>query len=40
VLVVPGDCFGAPEHFRVGLAAQANGFQEALEIASGVFAAK
>ncbi|HEY3784767.1 MAG TPA: aminotransferase class I/II-fold pyridoxal phosphate-dependent enzyme [Steroidobacteraceae bacterium] len=39
VLVAPGDCFGAPEHFRVGLGAQQEGFQDALEIASGVFRA-
>jgi aspartate/methionine/tyrosine aminotransferase len=37
VLVAPGDCFGAPQHFRVGVGAQADGFQAALDIASRVF---
>jgi aspartate/methionine/tyrosine aminotransferase len=37
VLVAPGDCFGLPEHFRIGLGAVASGFEEALEIASRVF---
>ncbi|MEQ1950670.1 pyridoxal phosphate-dependent aminotransferase [Mesorhizobium sp. CN2-181] len=32
VLVAPGDCFGSPEHFRVGFAAQAEGFGDALAI--------
>jgi aspartate/methionine/tyrosine aminotransferase len=32
VLMAPGDCFAAPEHFRVGIGAQAIGFQEALNI--------
>jgi aspartate/methionine/tyrosine aminotransferase len=36
VLVAPGDCFGAPAHFRVGFGAQAIGFQQALDIAAGV----
>jgi aspartate/methionine/tyrosine aminotransferase len=36
VLVAPGDCFGLPEHFRLGVGAQATGFQEALDIASRV----
>jgi aspartate/methionine/tyrosine aminotransferase len=40
VLVVPGDCFEAPEHFRVGIGAQADGFQEALDIATDVLAAE
>jgi aspartate/methionine/tyrosine aminotransferase len=35
VLVAPGDCFDAPEHFRIGFGAQDIGFREALEIASG-----
>ncbi|MGH8291034.1 MAG: aminotransferase class I/II-fold pyridoxal phosphate-dependent enzyme [Steroidobacteraceae bacterium] len=35
VLVAPGDCFDAPEHFRIGFGAQESGFREALEIASG-----
>lgn len=38
VLVAPGDCFGAPAHFRVGLGAQHEGFQDALEIASSILA--
>lgn len=36
VLVVPGDCFGAAEHFRIGVGAQAEGFERALDIASRV----
>lgn len=32
VLVVPGDCFGKPQHMRVGFGAQADGFDEALAI--------
>jgi aspartate/methionine/tyrosine aminotransferase len=32
VLVAPGDCFGMPAHFRVGFAAQAEGFEDALAI--------
>lgn len=31
VLLAPGDCFGAPEHFRIGFAAAADGFAEALD---------
>jgi aspartate/methionine/tyrosine aminotransferase len=34
VLVAPGDCFEAPEHFRVGFGAQVSGYQEALGVAS------
>jgi aspartate/methionine/tyrosine aminotransferase len=30
VLLAPGDCFGAPEHFRLGFAAIDNKFSEAL----------
>lgn len=30
VLFAPGDCFGAPEHFRLGFAASGNRFGEAL----------
>ena len=37
VLVAPGDCFGLPEHFRIGVGAEATGFQEALGVASRVF---
>ncbi|HEX7417770.1 MAG TPA: pyridoxal phosphate-dependent aminotransferase, partial [Steroidobacteraceae bacterium] len=38
VLVAPGDCFAAPAHFRLGLGAQASGFQEALDIAAHIVA--
>jgi aspartate/methionine/tyrosine aminotransferase len=31
VLLAPGDCFGAPEHFRIGFAAAGERFAEALE---------
>jgi aspartate/methionine/tyrosine aminotransferase len=34
VLVTPGDCFGAPDHFRVGLGAEPNAFADALAIVS------
>jgi aspartate/methionine/tyrosine aminotransferase len=37
VLIAPGDCFDAPEHFRLGLGAQESGIQQALDIASSVF---
>jgi aspartate/methionine/tyrosine aminotransferase len=40
VLVAPGDCFGLPEHFRIGVGAQATGFQDALDVASRVFTAQ
>jgi aspartate/methionine/tyrosine aminotransferase len=36
VLTVPGDCFGAPAHVRVGFGAQADGFEQALAIAARV----
>jgi aspartate/methionine/tyrosine aminotransferase len=32
VLIVPGDCFAAPEHMRIGLGAQSEGFDEAIAI--------
>jgi aspartate/methionine/tyrosine aminotransferase len=32
VLVVPGDCFGWPQHVRMGFASQISGFDQALEI--------
>jgi aspartate/methionine/tyrosine aminotransferase len=35
VLVVPGDCFEAAAHFRVGFGVQSAGFQQALDIAAG-----
>ncbi len=31
VLVVPGDCFGEPAHFRLGFAASGAGFPEAMD---------
>jgi aspartate/methionine/tyrosine aminotransferase len=31
VLIVPGDCFGQPKHFRLGFAASGNRFAPALE---------
>ena len=34
VLFAPGDTFDAPEHFRLGFGAQAEGFAQALEIVS------
>lgn len=34
VLLAPGDCFDAPEHFRLGFAAQSEGFAQALDIVS------
>ena len=34
VLFAPGDCFAAPEHFRIGFGAQAQGFTAALQIVS------
>jgi aspartate/methionine/tyrosine aminotransferase len=36
VLTAPGDCFNIPSHFRIGLGAQAEGFADALAIATGV----
>jgi aspartate/methionine/tyrosine aminotransferase len=39
VLVVPGDCFGAPSHVRLGYAAEADGFGAALEIMLGMLRA-
>lgn len=32
VLVVPGDCFGAPEHMRIGFGVQSTGFDAAANI--------
>lgn len=32
VLIVPGDCFGAPKHMRIGFGAQAEGFDQATTI--------
>ncbi len=31
-LVVPGDCFGRPDHVRIGFASQVGGLDHALEI--------
>jgi aspartate/methionine/tyrosine aminotransferase len=36
VLVVPGDCFGEPNHIRVGYGAESDGFAAALDILSKV----
>jgi DNA-binding transcriptional MocR family regulator len=30
VLVVPGDCFDVPSHFRIGFGAAEHGFEEAV----------
>jgi aspartate/methionine/tyrosine aminotransferase len=38
VLIVPGDCFGQPAHFRLGFAAAGDRFQAALELADFVAA--
>jgi aspartate/methionine/tyrosine aminotransferase len=38
VLVVPGDCYGIPDHFRLGFALETEGFSEALKAASAVLA--
>ncbi len=32
VLTIPGECFDAPSHFRIGFGTQASGFSKALEI--------
>jgi len=39
VLLVPGDCFGFPSHFRLGFGACADGYEKAVEILSGTVAA-
>lgn len=36
VLTAPGDCFSSPNHFRIGFCRQAEGFGDALAIASAV----
>jgi aspartate/methionine/tyrosine aminotransferase len=36
VLLAPGDCFGFPQHFRMGFGACDDGFDEALGILSAV----
>lgn len=36
VVLVPGDCFGVPAHFRLGFAACSDGFADAVEIVSDV----
>jgi aspartate/methionine/tyrosine aminotransferase len=38
VLVGPGDCFEMPAHFRVGVGAVADGYEDALEVFRGVLA--
>jgi aspartate/methionine/tyrosine aminotransferase len=38
VLAAPGDCFDMPEHFRVGIGAVTEGYQEALDIFRAVLA--
>ena len=38
VVLVPGDCFGVPEHFRLGFAACSDGFEDAIDIVSDVLA--
>lgn len=39
VLMVPGDCFDAPAHIRIGFGAQIKGFSDALGIVSRVLSA-
>jgi aspartate/methionine/tyrosine aminotransferase len=39
VLLVPGDCFGFPSHFRLGFGACAEGYEDAVAILSGTLAA-
>lgn len=39
VLLVPGDCFGFPSHFRLGFGACTDGYEKAAEILSGTVAA-
>ncbi|MBV8722508.1 MAG: aminotransferase class I/II-fold pyridoxal phosphate-dependent enzyme [Candidatus Eremiobacteraeota bacterium] len=36
VLLAPGDCFGAPEHFRIGFGAEADRFADALDRLAGM----
>ncbi|HEY1976277.1 MAG TPA: aminotransferase class I/II-fold pyridoxal phosphate-dependent enzyme [Candidatus Baltobacteraceae bacterium] len=36
VLLAPGDCFGAPDHFRIGFAAAGDRFADALERLAGI----
>lgn len=38
VVLVPGDCFGYPPHFRLGFGACSDGFDKAIEILSDVVA--
>lgn len=40
VLVVPGDCFGQPSHFRLGFAASGDRFSHALERVAGFLSAE
>jgi aspartate/methionine/tyrosine aminotransferase len=32
VALAPGDCFGMPDHFRIGFGSQSNGIDAALDI--------
>lgn len=36
VLLAPGDCFGAPDHFRIGFAAAGDRFADALDRLAGI----
>ena len=38
VVLVPGDCFGVPDHFRLGFAACGDGFADAVDIVADVLA--
>ena len=38
VLAAPGDCFGMPAHFRIGVGALVSGYQDALDIFRAVLA--
>jgi aspartate/methionine/tyrosine aminotransferase len=38
VLIVPGDCYGMPDHFRIGIGAQESDYAEALAIFERVLA--
>jgi hypothetical protein len=40
ILLVPGDCFGTPEHFRIGFRSQSAGFGESVGALSAFFASR
>jgi aspartate/methionine/tyrosine aminotransferase len=40
VLLAPGDCFGAPAHFRIGFGLEMPAYADALEILSAVLRSK